>query len=342
MELRFASSREDFRNRHVHKLQTATTRDGRHDWRASAWLLERIFPQDYARRPGRRVDPTSEDHTWLDEAVADDLASDERIFRAQFMSACQQGMKAARTYVSQPAWDDIEPNVLDPLPLTASFDAKHHGPASLPSYATYAEALEQALHFDARQPSIEFPLPTPATSESRAVTAGPPSSSSSSSSSPSGESEAGSKITETPSATSLAPSIPNSESPETLDSGLSQSTVEASGPRKDDTRAAEGRTQASPRPASVTSAALGTEPTNSRPEGTAQESARTPESTSEITETPTHGTIFAALSSIPTAQPPEIPVFPVLAEFPFPALSRPALPNLFLNSRIRTEPALAS
>ena len=46
----FAAARERFRSSLLQKLHSAKTRDGRDDWRAAAWLLERSFPEDYGRK----------------------------------------------------------------------------------------------------------------------------------------------------------------------------------------------------------------------------------------------------------------------------------------------------
>jgi hypothetical protein len=314
MELRFASSREDFRSRQIYKIENATTKDGRHDWRASAWLLERIFPQDYARRPGRRVNPASEEQTWLEESCAAAAEKQERKFRFAFESARDQGEAAAREYLSKPAWDLVEPNANAPLPVTASFDAKHQGPASLPSYATYAEALEQALHFDARKASMEFPLPTPkpapaATSEtSKTPASAPP--------------ESASRLYSGPSRNDgVSPSCDHSGEAAISRAPISEITETL---ENTETRVAEGHTHASPWPASITSAATGSVPTTSRPEGTAQEDARSTETNSEITESvPRLGESVAAVAPIEPLRPQlPTPVFPVLTAFPFLPLSK--------------------
>ena len=46
----FAAAREKYRSTLLQKLHRAQTRDGRPDWRAAAWLLERVFPEDYGRK----------------------------------------------------------------------------------------------------------------------------------------------------------------------------------------------------------------------------------------------------------------------------------------------------
>lgn len=48
------AAREQFREKHLQKLLSATTKDGRSDWRAAAWTLLHVFPQDY--RLGRKVE----------------------------------------------------------------------------------------------------------------------------------------------------------------------------------------------------------------------------------------------------------------------------------------------
>jgi hypothetical protein len=293
LELRFLSAREDFRLRQVYQIQTATTRDGRRDWRAAAWLLERIFPEDYARRPGRRVNPASENQTWLDEARANDAAGQHERNRRNFEKLFSQDEKRAREAMLHPDWDRADGNV-GCLPgeeyLTAESDPITQLP---PSYAAYAEATEQALRQSTRvTPPTPATPPTAAAAEDRLPLHphlplpqqnAAPSPTLPTTPEPSdprlGEAKAGSEITETPPLETASLSAEPARS----------RTADAEPPRAPaappPSAAAEGRTQASPRPASVTSAALGTHPINSRPEVTAQESVQTTRTTSEITET---------------------------------------------------------
>ena len=50
-----AMAREQFREAKLAIVDEATTRDGRPDWRAAAWALEKVFPEDYGKpaRPRR-------------------------------------------------------------------------------------------------------------------------------------------------------------------------------------------------------------------------------------------------------------------------------------------------
>src|SRR5215207_5426679 len=54
LEEALAQAREQFRIEQLEEIKNATTKDGRRDWRAAAWLLEKVFPEDY----GRRAKPT--------------------------------------------------------------------------------------------------------------------------------------------------------------------------------------------------------------------------------------------------------------------------------------------
>jgi hypothetical protein len=42
-------AREQFREAKLAIVDEATTRDGRPDWRAAAWALEKAFPEDYGK-----------------------------------------------------------------------------------------------------------------------------------------------------------------------------------------------------------------------------------------------------------------------------------------------------
>jgi hypothetical protein len=53
LQLQCAAARETFRISQLELILEARTRDGRSDWRAAAWLLQHVFPEDYARRPER-------------------------------------------------------------------------------------------------------------------------------------------------------------------------------------------------------------------------------------------------------------------------------------------------
>jgi hypothetical protein len=55
LEERLAMAREQFREAKLAIVDEATTRDGRPDWRAAAWALEKAFPEDYGKsaRPRR-------------------------------------------------------------------------------------------------------------------------------------------------------------------------------------------------------------------------------------------------------------------------------------------------
>jgi hypothetical protein len=53
----FATAREGYRARLLQIMHEATTRDGRPDWRATAWLLERVFPEDYGRKRTPALSP---------------------------------------------------------------------------------------------------------------------------------------------------------------------------------------------------------------------------------------------------------------------------------------------
>src|SRR3954452_2992131 len=60
----FAAAREQYRALLLDRLHNAKTRDGRDDWRATAWLLERSFPEDYGRK--RLAQPSSQHEFHLD------------------------------------------------------------------------------------------------------------------------------------------------------------------------------------------------------------------------------------------------------------------------------------
>jgi hypothetical protein len=61
-------ARGQYRESRLNIINEATTRDGRPDWRAAAWLLERIFPEDY----GRRRPQPSKSGDWREAARAFD------------------------------------------------------------------------------------------------------------------------------------------------------------------------------------------------------------------------------------------------------------------------------
>jgi hypothetical protein len=43
-------AREQYRDAKLGVIDEARTADGRPDWRAAAWALEKAFPEDYGRR----------------------------------------------------------------------------------------------------------------------------------------------------------------------------------------------------------------------------------------------------------------------------------------------------
>jgi hypothetical protein len=53
----FEAARVEFRKKAIDKIWNATKRNGDCDWRAIAWMLERIFPDDYGRRARQDVEP---------------------------------------------------------------------------------------------------------------------------------------------------------------------------------------------------------------------------------------------------------------------------------------------
>ena len=58
----FTAARERYRALLLDRLHNAKTRDGRDDWRATAWLLERSFPEDYGRKRLSQPSPRHEFH----------------------------------------------------------------------------------------------------------------------------------------------------------------------------------------------------------------------------------------------------------------------------------------
>lgn len=52
----FGMARESFREHRLAVIRSAKHKDGSPNWRAAAWELERVFPEDYARRPGLRME----------------------------------------------------------------------------------------------------------------------------------------------------------------------------------------------------------------------------------------------------------------------------------------------
>ena len=53
-----AMAREQFREAKLAIVDAATTRDGRPDWKAAVWALEKAFPEDYGKpaRPRREAE----------------------------------------------------------------------------------------------------------------------------------------------------------------------------------------------------------------------------------------------------------------------------------------------
>src|SRR5215203_3685991 len=47
--IQLRAARAQYRSRKLKVIDEATTKDGRPDWRAAAWALEKAFPEDYGR-----------------------------------------------------------------------------------------------------------------------------------------------------------------------------------------------------------------------------------------------------------------------------------------------------
>jgi hypothetical protein len=61
-------AREKFREAKLAIVDEAKTRDGRPDWRAAVWALEKAFPQDYGRRARPRREEEGERMGWMASA----------------------------------------------------------------------------------------------------------------------------------------------------------------------------------------------------------------------------------------------------------------------------------
>jgi hypothetical protein len=95
LEERLAMAREQFREAKLAIVDEAKTADGRPDWKAAVWALEKAFPEDYgkpARPPRRRAGRRA---SWL--ASASIL---ERAFPEEFGEAALAACGGARPSVA--------------------------------------------------------------------------------------------------------------------------------------------------------------------------------------------------------------------------------------------------
>jgi hypothetical protein len=151
----FAMSRETFRAHRLAIIRGAKHKDGTPNWRAAAWELERVFPEDYARRPGLRMEhhethlpPLEELRAFLRAAeetgasyerliaqhaqlmrTAEHSAADERKRTEQALTALHQMYEQARLY----ALASHEPEPEKPALLV-----NYTPPPPEPDYARFA------------------------------------------------------------------------------------------------------------------------------------------------------------------------------------------------------------
>ncbi len=103
---RLSCAREEFRERQLAIIFQAATRDGRPDWRAAAWLLERVFPEDYSRR--RYPSPDNSRYTISDE---DEAYAEEMAFQREWAASPE----AAHLQPASPS-DPSDPSDPEPTP----------------------------------------------------------------------------------------------------------------------------------------------------------------------------------------------------------------------------------
>ena len=80
--IKFGAAREYYRQAKLAMINDATHPDGRPDWRAAAWALEKAFPQDYGKRSRRQTfgepDPEPDECVEDAEEITYDPVADAR------------------------------------------------------------------------------------------------------------------------------------------------------------------------------------------------------------------------------------------------------------------------
>jgi hypothetical protein len=148
LALLLAQAREEFRAHTIAAIRRAELPDGRHDWRASAWLLIHLFPEDYSlgrqRRPAEPELPEVEPASWSEPArQPQDPPQDDPV---DFTPPASQ---------SSPSSPAPVPDV--PTALPASHDRAPLGAAAAERHAAPVSANATS----SSQPGPAHPAPAP-------------------------------------------------------------------------------------------------------------------------------------------------------------------------------------